>query len=195
MATKENKMLAKFMRDTFGGNTNAATVFTYKKNDESLSIPILSCPESPWEGFKTYATIGLSDYPMYDDGEDEEFHVRLEIIGVSTSDIDWFPNILATCGFYLIQEGWLFSPGYVLKNIAPVYDPDIQLKHVYFSEPFVWEELHPLQLETKKVAWLLCILISDAECDYREQNGSDKFETLLESNDVQIFDLARKSVL
>jgi hypothetical protein len=194
MPTNENKRLAKVMRNILACTPNIKVV-NHLNPEESLGVDILYCPESPWEGFTTYATIGLSDYPMYNYGEEEEFHVRLEILGVCNSDIDWFPNILATCGFYLIQEGWLFSPGFVLKNIAPVYDPDIQFKHIYFSEPFVWEELHPLQLETKKVAWLLCILISDAECHYREQNGSDKLETLLDSNDVHVFDLARKSVL
>lgn len=192
MATNENKTLAKFMRNTFAYTPNVSVV-NHLNNDDSLGIHIIHCPESPSEGLTTYATVGLSDYPMYQDNE--EFHVRLEIIGVCDSDIDWFPNILATCAFYLIQEGWLFSPGAVLKNIVNIYDSETQLKHIYFTSPFLWEKLHTLQLKSKKVAWLLCILISDAECDYREQNSSDKFEDLLEKSNTDVFNVARHSVI
>lgn len=193
MPTDENKMLAKFMHNTFGGNPNARVV-NYLNNDESLGIPILSSPDSPSEDLTTYATVGLSDYPMYQDNE--EFHVRLEIIGVCNNKVNWFPNILSTCGFYLIQGGWLYSPGSVVKNVVNAYDSDTQLKHVYFTSPFLWEEqLKMLQLETKKVAWLLCILITDAEYNYRQQNGSDKFEELLEESNADVFDITRHSVV
>lgn len=193
MATDENKMLAKFMHNAFGSNQNAR-VINYFNADESLAIPILSCPESPSEGLTAYTTVGLSDYPMYQDNE--EFHVRLEIIGVCDSNIEWFPNILSTCAFYLIQEGWLYSPGSVLKNIVNIYDSETQLKHVYFTSPFLWEEeLKALQLETKKIAWLICILITDAEYNYRQQNGSDKFEELLEESYTDVFNIARHSVV
>ncbi|BDA74980.1 hypothetical protein RIVM261_087770 [Rivularia sp. IAM M-261] len=43
MTTNENKMLAKFMCNAFGSNQNAR-VINYLNADESLSIPILSCP-------------------------------------------------------------------------------------------------------------------------------------------------------
>lgn len=194
MATDENKMLAKFMRNVFGGHPNTRVV-NYLNSDDSINIPLLICPEHPRENLTTYATIGLSDYPMYDDCEEEEFPVRLEIISVGNSNIDWFPNILATCAFYLMQEGWLYSPGSVLKNIANTYESDIQFKHIYFTNPFLWEELKVLELETKKIAWLLCILISDSECNYREQNGSEKFENLLQEKGADVFNLERDSVL
>lgn len=62
MTIDENKILAKFMHKIFGNNPNAS-VINYLNDDESLCIPILSCPKNPCEGFTTYATVGLSDYP------------------------------------------------------------------------------------------------------------------------------------
>jgi hypothetical protein len=190
MPTEENKFLAKYMHSAFGGNPNAR-VINYLNNDESLNIPILICPESPREGLTTYATVGLSDYPMYQDNE--EFHVRLEIIGACCSEIKWFPNIFATSAFYVIQNGWLCCPGVVLQNVVNI--SDTKLKHAYFTSPFLWQELKTLQCETKKVAWLLSILISEAEYNYLKRNGSDQFEDLLEECNVDIFDIARPSVV
>jgi hypothetical protein len=193
MPTDENKMLAKFMRNTFGINPNARIV-DYLNEDESTSIPILSCPESPYKGLTTYATIGLSDYPMYHDNK--EFDLRVEIVGVGDSSIDWFPNILSTSAFYVIQKGWLYSPGAVVENLVSMYEANTELKHIYFTSPFLWsEQLKTLQLETKKVAWLLSILITDSEYQYLKQHGSDKFEELLEERDADVFNIARNSVI
>jgi hypothetical protein len=192
MLTEENKFLAKYMHSAFGGNPNAR-VINYWNNDESLSIPILICPESPREGLTTYATVGLSDYPMYQDNE--EFHVRLEIIGACCSEIKWFPNILATSAFYVIQNGWLYRPGSTIENVVNIYDSNTEMKYIYFTSPFLWQELETLQCKTKKVVWLLSVLISEAECNYLKCYGSDKFEDLLEECNVDVFDIARFSVL
>jgi len=192
MPTDENKMLAKFIRNTFGANPNTR-IINYLNEDESTSIPILSCPESPYKDLTAYATVGLSDYPMYQDNK--EFDVRVEIVGVCDSSIEWFPNILSTSAFYVIQKGWLCCPGAVLKNVVNMYDSSTELKHIYFTSPFLWQEqLKTLQLETKKVAWLLSILVTDAEYNYIKQHGADKFEDLLEESDADVFNIARHSV-
>ena len=70
------------------------------------------------------------------------------------------------------------------------------MKHVFFTSPFLWEnKLESLKLETKTVNWLLGIPISDAELDYRNENGVDALERLFEEKGIDVFDLERISVV
>lgn len=59
-----------------------------------------------------------------------------------------------------------------------------------------WDnKLKPIKLETKIVNWLLAIPISESELQYKIKNGFDNLQNLFEKNEVDIFDLDRKSVL
>jgi antitoxin YqcF len=192
-ATNENKVLAKIALEAFRGS-DQSRVFNYLDNDEILSIPILICPDSPEEGITSYSTIGLSDYPMLQNGV--EFPVRLEIIGVGDSNDSWFANVLSTCAFYIMRSSWLCCPGTVLQDVVNLYSRDSSLQHIYFTSPFFWENLSKTtELETKNVSWLLALPISDSEYQYLKKNGDNEFEELLESTDVNIFNLKRSSIL
>jgi antitoxin YqcF len=193
MPADENKALAKRMHQIFGGKSSAR-VIDYLNNNESICIPLLICPDHPDDGLITHMTIGLSDYPMYQD--DNEFHVRTELIGVCDGNIDWFPNVLASVAFHLIRTSCLFCPGSILKNVLADYDSTVNVKHFYFTSPFLWEdELQVFQLKTKRVACLMCILITDSEYEYFKQYGDEQFEELLEQSDVDIFNVRRDSII
>lgn len=197
MATPENKALAKYVLNIFGGTPN---VKEYLDEEEKLSIDLLSCPytdpdtEEKLKEVTYYCTLGLSDYPMHQDGK--EFAVRLEIVGACYKDVKWFPNTLATSAFYVIKKGWLCRPGVVLSNIVHMYEPTSKLQHLYFTAPFLWEnELKTIQLETKKVSWLMAIPITDSEYKYLQQYGDEKFEELLQENEIDICDIERESIV
>jgi len=181
------------VHSTFGDKPNARVV-EYLDDDESLRIPILICPDSPLENFTTYATIGLSDYPMYQNNR--EFPSRLEIISVGNTGLEWFPNVVSTAAFYIMQNRWLCHPGGTLLNVLNDYALNLDLIHLYFTSPFLWqEELKTLQLETKMVSWLLAIPITDAEYKYIKDYGNEKFEDLLEKSEIDVFDMNRHSAI
>ena len=70
------------------------------------------------------------------------------------------------------------------------------MKHLFFTSPSLWQDnLETLDLETKKVAWLMAVPISEAERQYKEANGADALEDLFEEHQVDILDLTRKSVV
>ena len=191
MATEENKKLARLAAAAFGGKPS---VIEYLDDSETLSVDILSCADRPSPGVTSYSTLGLSDFPMFQD--DKEFHVRLEILGGCDTDVDWFANVLSSTAFYIMRTGWLCHPGAVLQNAVHQYASDLAVRHLYFTAPFLWEDkLKTVQLETKKVAWLLSLPITDAEYRYCKKHGDDKFEELLERHDVDIFDINRSSVV
>jgi antitoxin YqcF len=192
--TPENKSIAKLALTAFGENPEAK-IITYREDDNEASyIPILICPDSPDDNSTSYSTVGLSDYPMFQN--QTEFPARIEIVGVCNNIIRWFPNLLAACAFHIIHTGWLCRPGTVLKNANSECSEDTIFKHVYFTAPFLWEEsLRTLDFSTKRVAWLLAIPITDQEYNFIRSHGDEKFEDLLELNEVDIFDLNRKSVI
>ena len=71
----------------------------------------------------------------------------------------------------------------------------IDMKHIYFASPFLWEGLQGHELNNHAVAWLLVIPISDAEFDYLRYNGDEAFEELLEQSEVDFSDIYRNSVI
>ncbi|WP_246314591.1 suppressor of fused domain protein [Paenibacillus foliorum] len=122
--------------------------------------------------------------------------MRVEIVGACKSEFEFFPNVLATCSFNVINTRLSCSPGVIFKDEVKMYYPDLEMKHVMFVAPFLWEDsLTTLDFPSKKVAWLLAIPISHKEYLFSNEQGSEKLETLFENSQINIFDLNRKSVL
>jgi antitoxin YqcF len=186
----ENKQLAKYAAGVFGGKPR---VTQYLDENEELDVALLSCTDAPWEGVTTHCTIGLSDTLMYQDGK--EYPARVEIIGACASNVEWFANLISSTAFYIMRTGWLAYPGAVIQNSVEMYAPDLELKHLYFTAPFLWEgQLETITLETKKVLWLLCVMITDAEYQYRKEHGDQALEELFEKHEIDIFNINRPSV-
>lgn len=69
------------------------------------------------------------------------------------------------------------------------------MKHVMFVPPFLWEEdLELLEFSNKNVTWLMTLPISEGELQVAEQHGPDHLQDLLESKQIDIFDIKRESV-
>lgn len=187
----DNKIIAKTLANTLGINPS---VHRYRDDNDSLDLALFSCADPIDSKVRFYGTVGLSDYPTFQDGK--EFPTRVEILGAAYSEEKYFPNILATIAFHSIREKFFCSPDSVLENAVLMYDAQATLPHVLFSPPYLWEDkLRTLKFENKTVAWVLAIPISEKELQYREKNGTQALEELLEKNEANIFDLHRKSVV
>src|SRR3954447_24971408 len=108
--SEENRELAKFTAGVFGGTCK---VHRYDHDHLPLSMPVLACPDRPHDGATAYATVGLSDYPMFHEGR--EFPARLELVGACDSDDPVFANILVAAAFHVIRSHWFCFPGAVLQ--------------------------------------------------------------------------------
>lgn len=81
-------------------------------------------------------------------------------------------------------------------NVVKMYYPKLNMKHVMFVSPFLWDEnLASFDFEDKYVSWLQAIPISEDEYVYAEKNGSEALEDLLEEAGVDTMDLNRPSVV
>lgn len=187
----DNKTIAKTLANALGLNPS---VRRYRDDINELDLALFSCTDPIDANVQFYGTVGLSDYPTYQDGK--EFPTRVEVLGAAYKEAEYFPNVLSTIGFYSIREKFFCSPGSVLPNAVKMYDEQSLLPHILFSPPYLWEDkLQTLRFDTKTVAWVLAVPISENELRYKEEHGTAALEQLLEENEVDIFDLHRKSVV
>lgn len=190
-ASSDNKIIARTMATAFGIKP---TVQRYWDDNHELNVDVLTCPNPLDTNRMNYGTIGLSDHPLVLDGK--EFSLRVEVAGAAFEEFEFFPNMLSTIAFYTVRNEWFCSPGAVLQGAISMYDDSLSVKHLLFTPPFLWEDnLETVELETKKVTWLMAVPISEEERTYCVEHGSEALEELLEKNEIDICDLRRKSVV
>jgi len=166
-------------------------VHRYGDATDKSTIDLLSCADSPSEGITAYGTVRLSDHPL---GAAND--LRAEIVGAFPTDIPLFANVLTTCAFNVINDGAPLFPGVIHREAIGMYDLSPTLRHVLFVSPFLWgEEPRTLELPGRTVAWLMAAPITEAERAYAAIHGSQALELLFEQQDIDLFDVARASVV
>lgn len=86
------------------------------------------------------------------------------------------------------------EPGAIFPRVVELYRPDALLTDIFFVTPFLWP-LETQKFESKVVAWLLAVPISQAERDYANANRAEALEAEFERYQIDIFDLDRPSVV
>lgn len=189
-ATVNNKQIAKYIAPILGVSPGATRFWD---DDKEYHLDIFHVTDPLNEDIKFYGTLGVSQENVSINGVAQNFALELLIGG--DKSLPNIPNILSTCGFYITKNKWECKPGVVFKRMVEMYYPVSNMRHIYFTNPFVWQDkLKPLQLENKKIVWLLAIPISENELQYKIENGDKAFEALLAQHDVDVFDLNRKSI-
>ena len=185
----KNKIIANELLKVVGGKPK---VTRYWDSTNKKSIDVFFAKDQPFNGIITCASIGLSDHNIGLKSSDKK--LRVELIGACNDNHPDFPNLLSTAAFEIIDKGSC-NYGTILPRVIELYYPDAIMKHIYLMSPFLWDKLASIELSDLKVAWLLMVPISDGEMKYAMQNGVDELETLFEKEDINIFDLSRKSTI
>jgi hypothetical protein len=189
--SQDNKFIANTAARAFGGQPK---VTRFWDDAHKRFVDILTCRDRPQTGVISYATIGLSDWPLEMDGK--AYEVRAEFVGVCGSSFRSFDNALATAAFCVINSKWFCYPGAIFHDVLKMYEASQTMQHFLFVPPFLWEkDLKTLDFSEKRVAWLLAVPIAEAERQFAEANGSDKLESLFVERQIDIFDLNRASAL
>jgi hypothetical protein len=186
----DNKAIARYLVEKFG----SPDIIQGTSDEAGKSFIDIFEKSDPKTGEITFCSLGLSDQPVRNlkDGR----HLGVEILAVGTSEYEHHDSILSTCCYNLLNSGIAIEPRTVHKNVVQMYYPNLEMKHIYFAPPFLWEGiLENLEFETKVVTYLLTIPISDEELAYLDKYGAEKFEDLLEERNIVVSDLGRKSVV
>ncbi len=189
--SESNRTIARVLASAF--DREKPEVHAYWDDDHVNKIAIVKCKDSPQPGLSSYATIGVSDHPLYK-GE-SEYQVRVELVGACESDCDQFANMLATAGACIINSRWFCAPGMIYPDIVSMYNASATMKHVMFVPPFLWSEsLKTLELEEKTVTFLMMIPISEDEYRFAEAKGVNALEAALELKRIDFLDIHRASI-
>jgi antitoxin YqcF len=170
-------------------------VTEYTDSEEKSTISILEFANLPVPHVITYATLGLSDH-ILDSGENKK-PSGIEVVAVCRSDYTLFGSIMSTIAFYLINSRLPIYPGAIYEDVITLYSEiRTQMKHILFVYPTAWKtKFETLDFDEVKVTWMMAIPISDAENQFAKNNGYNALGHLLEKNEIDVYDLCRKSVL
>jgi hypothetical protein len=168
-------------------------VVTFYDEPNVSKIDIYIGEDRPDFGITTYSTIGLSEHSIGLKMDSDE-EIRVEFIGICNSDVIEFPNIIASCAFNIINDQYGCKPGTVYPDVIHEYYDDLEMEHIFFTTPYLWDDLTGLHLGGNYVTWLMAVPISNAEFEFLRSNGSDALEDLLEKSNIDVFDILRKSV-
>lgn len=191
---QDNIKIAQFLAHAIGFEPH---VYPYYDDNKENQLDILSLVDPIDEKVGIFSTIGLSDYPNHIELNDgQKKNVPVELIMTGYKDHDKVANILSTCGFYIMKDKYQCLPGSVFMRMISFYYPDSPMKHIYFTEPYLWQDkLEQFHLDSKQIAFLLCIPISEAELQFKLKSGEEALEQLLQDNEIDIYDLNRESVV
>ncbi len=163
-------------------------VIAYGNEDNTESIYIMNCPDPTDNAVTFYCSIGLLDYPV--DGR------RYEILMAGYDEYEAVPNILSTCAFFLMLNGWKCTCGNVFETLVEMYFRGMEMKHILFVPPYLWEDkLLGFSVEGEPIDFTLALPISDEELEYKRTHGTEALLTVFEERSIDIFNLGRKSVL
>ncbi len=163
-------------------------VTNYGDENNERNIRILSCPDPVDGKVKFYSTLGMSEQNITD--------LDFEIMLTGFAIYEKIPNILSTSAFFVLKDGWKCEIGRVFETLVEMYYPNLDMKHLYFSSPYLWEDkLENFAIDSGKIDFFLGIPISDKELEYKNENGHIALEDLFEKQEINIFDLNRKSLI
>ncbi|MEK4891629.1 suppressor of fused domain protein [Bacillus sp. FSL M7-0996] len=103
--------------------------------------------------------------------------------------------------FYCIGNGIEIGRGTAISGIETIDKAFVQKYNksaVYFTEPFAFPEEYShvrTENEDKDGKMLLAFFITQSEYECFVKCGTEKFEDLLEENDVDPFNVSRKSII
>lgn len=185
-----DKLVAQRILQAVGGNPK---VVEYRDRNENSAIDIFIGTDRPYEEITTYSTIGLSNYGIGLKSPNKE--IRVEFVGGCESTYEKFGNVLSSCAFNIINDQFSCKPGTTYPNIISEYYEETSMKHVLFTNPFLWDELGYIDTENVHITWLMLVPISDKEFEFVRNNSAEELEDLFEKNEIDIFDLNRDSVI
>jgi len=162
----------------------------FEQNRINPVIQIISY-DNVFSNCRAFCSFGLSHYASQISEVAEVF---------MPVDAGWedTPLILAGTLFYIIQHDISIGRGRAIR-FADVF-PDFALKFgkaaIYFADPFgVPEDFKRVRCGSKVGEIYLACYISDAEYHFKVENGTDKFEALLEEKNVDVFHVQRDSCI
>lgn len=181
------------MRDFFGGDR--VKVVEYLNADDSLKVHILSSADRPQEGVTSYATIDASAFDN-DLVDPSGRPVRVEFVAACQANFVAMGDVMSSCVFNIATGEYSANAGIIFPDVIAINDPAVRMKHALLMDPWLWEEAPaPLDEQSQYTSWLQIVPVDDAEFSFARENGVDALVGLLDSAQIDVFDINRASAV
>lgn len=176
-------------------NFGRKAAISHHRDEHQKNVIVLAAAKNcPRQAIHSYATIGLSNHSI--GVVFGSIPLGVEMLGACRQEFEKFPDMLAAVSFDILGTKTRFHPGAVVKDVISRYYPQLEMKHILFVPPYGWnQEFLTLELKTKRVGWLMALPISEAEWKFYKESESGELEELFAENQVDMYDLGRKSVM
>ena len=156
--------------------------------DGNKDIQILGFP-NVFKDCIVFATFGLSKYP-------ETIKKRCEVVLAVDDKFDECAEIFANAVFYILSNKMEFGRGILIDGADGVvkgFSASNGKTALYFTEATAFPE--DFLTVNNQCTIYMGFFVSEREAEYFRENGCEKFEDLLEENDVDVMSLNRESVI
>jgi hypothetical protein len=173
----------------FFGNPSGRMIF--EQDSASPSIQILSF-DNIFEECRVFATLGLSHYA-------DELGNTGEIVAPVDDCWQEVPVVLANALFYMVQNRMRLGRGVAIGGIGSIHQRlalSSQKSALYVTDPFGMPdgfESVPCNERVGRV--YVGFFISDSEMKYFSKHGAESFEDLIETKDIDPYNLMRSSAI
>jgi len=153
------------------------------------SAQILSARDCPEVGVTSFGTVGISVTPSRYNGKVSNIYV--ELVGASYSRFHELASGLLIIAERVRAGEWTCCPGTIFPDVLNKNNSEI-----YLMSPVLWDDrLRTVNIGDIKLAWLQAIPISKSEAQFANKHGTDALESILEDNEIDLFDLERRQVI
>ncbi|MFC3493277.1 suppressor of fused domain protein [Glycomyces rhizosphaerae] len=186
--------LAFAIADAVGGRTPDGMV-RHSDGTGAKHIDLVRYNNVPFRGGVTFGTLGLSTFSIGGQTADTGPDLRVELVGATYARFRTYDNVLATCAFS-VMDGAPVMPGQIYEGAVEPYFPGFELKHVLFTEPYLWDDAFTLvELGDTTVVWLQPVPITQRELDFAVAVGTDALIERFEEERIDAADMDRESVI
>jgi hypothetical protein len=158
-----------------------------------FSCDVVVSKSFPAPGLCTYCTVGMSDHALhFADGR--LFPGRQEVLGLSEDHDDGFENVLFGIAISCVSRQRVAVPGEVFADMVSQACPFTTTPHALVTDPFAWD-FSKLVTPQGTCFFVAAIPISSGERSFLSSHGEQGLLALLETSQIDVADLRRKSVV
>lgn len=163
-------------------------------------IDVLAYKPNSDRPFWTLITSGMSNLPMTMPSDISQNYSRAELVFYTQSPEKIYLDMLRTLAhFPHDNETWLAS-GHTMPNGNPpefIFENSPELNTFLFLEPLLSSDRNiDIKIESNQLQLLWVLPISNAECNFKLEKGTDSFLDILEENNHPfVFEENRKSYI
>ena len=145
-----------------------------------------------FEGCVMFASFGLSK--CY-----EKYKKYIEVYSVIDSPPEEFSYLMSSVLLSAIENKFVLKRGTAIRGLSRVSSQFVEKYNkqaIYFTRPHILpEEFRSVKSLEANSEIFQIIFITDDEYKYIIENGVDKFEVLLDSSDIDVFNLHRSGII